>query len=168
MSERDFYIRLGGTLLLALSASSVLTTTAGMKGLLAGAFTLSALVLLRSAETSSRKEGRDDRMKVALVSTTVLYELVLLVGAASLAGKFVSVLAVAAVSFSELLHVETQQRLKQSFTPDIGREGRVSILAFAFAGYSFNSWILFYGLAFIALLAIYDSLALLHRLRTGL
>lgn len=164
VAGNDFYLKIAGVLLLSFSAASAMTSTFSYRGLIAGIAAVASLLLLRSAEKASRKEGRTDRMKVSLVTSTVLYEMVLLMGAASAASKFASVLAIAAVGFTELLQVETKQELKKSFSPDIGREGRVVALAVALAGHSFNTWMLFYGLLFVALLAIYDSLVLIHRL----
>ncbi|MFB6191511.1 MAG: hypothetical protein ABEJ64_03715 [Candidatus Nanohaloarchaea archaeon] len=164
MPRTDFYLKIAGALLLSLSAASMMTTATGYRGVVAGIAAVSALLLVKSAERSSRRHGRTDRMKVSLVTSTVLYEIVLLVGAASAASKFAGVLAIAAVSFSELLHTEAMQELKQSFSPDIGREGRIIVLALSLAVSGFNSWVLFYGLLFIAVLAVYDSLRLIHRL----
>jgi hypothetical protein len=164
VAAKDFYPRLAGALLLSLGAASLMPTDIPWNGVIAGIAAVTSLALVRSAARTSRKEGRTDSMKVALVSSTVLYELVLLIGAASVSSKFASVIAVAAVGFSELLHVETSQKLKQTFAKSVGREGRVLVLAASLAAHSFNTWFLFYGLVFIALLAIYDSLVLIHRL----
>lgn len=164
MAAKDFYPRLAGALLLAVAASSLMPSDIPWRGIVAGIAAVASMLLIRSAASSSRREGRNDRMKVALVSSTVLYEFVLLIGAASVSGKFAPVIAISAVGFSELLHVESSQKLKQKFTKSIGREGRVAVLAASLAAYSFNTWFLFYGLVFIALLAIYDSMTLIHRL----
>ncbi len=166
MVRNKFYFRLAGVLLLALSAASILTTQAEYTGVVAGVATVSALALMRSAEKSSLQSGRTDQMKVALVSSNTLYELILLLGAVSLPiiPKYAAAILLASVAFAEILRLETEQSLRETFSPDIAREGRLIVLALALVAYSFNPYFLFYGVLFIALLAIYDSLRLIHQL----
>ncbi len=166
MAKKQFYLRISAALLLSLSAATVLSTSAEYAGVIAGASAISSLLLMRSAERTSRMEGRTDRMKVALTSSTVLYELILLLGAVSLAvvPKYAVAIVFAAVAFTEILQLETEQKLRTAFTPDIGREGRIVVLGASLVAYSFNTWFLFYGILFLALLAIYDSLRLIHHI----
>lgn len=151
-------------LVLSIFAATVLTTSIAYKGLIAGTAAVTCLALVRSAEKTSRLEGRTDRMKVALTSSTVLYELVLIVGAVSLPviPKYAAALIFATVAFTEILQLETEQKLKTTFTPDIGREGRIVALGTSLLAYWFNSYFLFYGILFISLIAIYDALRILH------
>lgn len=168
MANTEFYLRTTSTLVLSLFAATVLTTSTTYRGFIAGAAAITCLALMRSAEKTSRLEGRTDRMKIALTSSTVLYELVLMVGAVSLpvVPKYSAAILFASVAFTEILQLETEQKLRATFTPDIGREGRIIVLGASMAASSFNAWFLFYGLLFISLLAVYDALRLVHQINS--
>lgn len=166
MAENNFYPKLAGALVLSLISASILTADTVYAGILSGIAALSAFFLVRHAEDTSLKHGRTDRMKVGLASTSVLYELLLFLGAASAAiiPKYAAAIVIASIGFAEILRLEVEQELRESFTADIGRQGRVIVLAVSLAAHSINTWYLFYGIFFIALLAIYDSMGLIHRL----
>lgn len=167
VKNRKFYFELGAVLLAALASASLMTSQINYRGLLAGITAISALGLMKAAESSSLATGRTDRMKAALVGSTTLYEFVLLLGASSpnVIPKALAAVTVASVGFVELLHLESEQRLKTSFTKDVGRTGRIVVLGLSLMAFSFNTYYLFYGLAFVALLAVYDSARLIHHIR---
>lgn len=107
-------------------------------------------------------------MKVSLVSTAVLYELILLLGAFSLPviPKYAAAITLAAIAFNETLDLEIARKIRVETGNKVGRDGRMVALVASLAAYSFNEFYLFYGVVFIFLLASYDSLTILHRIRT--
>ncbi len=166
MEGNSFYLKIGSAVLLAVAAASILTTSTRYAGIVAGLAGLSALLALKSAEKTTRKTGRTERMKVSLVTSGILVELLLLLGAFSnpIIPKYAAAITLAAIAFYEIVNLEVEQEIKKRYEPDIGRVGRMVALAGALAAYEVNVYYLFYGTLFVFLLAVYDSLRLVHQL----
>ncbi len=166
MNGNSFYLKVGSAVLLSVAAASILTTSTRYAGIVAGLAGLSALLAIKSAVKTGRKTGRTERMKVSLVTAGIMVELLLLLGAFSnpIIPKYAAAITLAAIAFYEILDLEVRQEIKKNYTPDIGRNGRIVALAGALAAYEVNVYYLFYGTLFVFLLAVYDSLRLIHRL----
>ncbi|MFB6292189.1 MAG: hypothetical protein ABEI58_02235 [Candidatus Nanohaloarchaea archaeon] len=164
MKKNSFYLSLVGALALSLVSALFLNIDMQNQGVLAGMAGLSALFLVKYARRKSRMEGRDDRMKVALETTTVLYELVILLGVFSTAiiPKYAAAIVFAAIAFTEILNLELNQQLKVSKEADIGREGRTLVILVSLLAFNFNEYYLFYGTLFVFVLTVYDALRILH------
>lgn len=170
MTNRLFYLKLATASALALITSYMLTTGYALKGVIGGLSAFAVIYLIRSASVESRKKGRTSKMKLSLINTTVLTELVLLLGAFSLpiVPKYLAVITLTSVGFVELLKLEGFQQFRTSFSLDVGRNGRIVTLGLSLIGFYFNDYLLFYGLVLLSLLAVYDSLRIIHQLREEL
>ncbi len=172
VKRTSFYLSVTGAVLLALVSASVLTTELAYKALLAAALGFTAFLLMKYADRSSRKTGRDDRMKTTFISASILYELLLFLGVASTAviteNPEIGFIALAGIALAESLDLELTQQLKSTVSQDLGRNARVLVLVASTAAYHFQPYYLFYGVALVFLIAAYDSLRLIHQIREEL
>ncbi|MFB6175199.1 MAG: hypothetical protein ABEJ87_04450 [Candidatus Nanohalobium sp.] len=159
MDNQNFYLKISGAAISVILAASALILNTGIRGLTAAAFTAAAAVLIRSAEKSSRKTGRTDRMKATLKAVKPAAELILISsGLISYSPTTtVSTAVIGLVSFSEIFSrggLESQEFF--------GQEVRTGLLILTFIGLTFNEYILFYGLIAVGLVAAFDSLYMLY------
>ncbi len=166
MKNNSFYLSLIGALSLSLTSALFLNIEMQNQGVLAGMAGLSALFLVKYARRTSRMEGRTDGMKVALTTTTLLYELVIILGVASTAiiPKYAAAILLAAIAFTEAMNLELNQQLQVTKQGDIGREGRLLVLLVSLLAFNFNEYYLFYGVLFVFVLTVYDALRILHQM----
>jgi len=166
METSEFYLKVAGVLLLSLASALFLSTTMAYSGVYSGVAAISALMLATQLDRKTKKTGRTDKMKAVLLTATVLYELVIFLAAFStpVVSKALAAITLTSIAFTEILGLELYQKLQRSYTPEIGREGRITVLAISLAGYSFNAYILYYGLVIVFLMSAYDSLKFIHQL----
>lgn len=165
MQRNRFYLGATGSIALALLSAIVILFEPEYI-LLSALGTAASILSLRFARNISRKKGRDDRMKAVLSSTSILYELTILLAVFSLpiVPKYLVSVTLAAIFFSELFRLEMIQKLKLTYTRFFNREKRMIVLAVSIGGYSFNNYLLFYGILIIALISVYSSLRTLYGL----
>lgn len=160
MDNQKFYLKISGAAISTVLASTALILNYSMKGLIAATLTIAAALLIRSAEKTSRKTGRTDRMKTALEAVRPGAELLLIsAGLISYStGTAAAAAVIGLVAFSEIF-----ERSIDEAEEFFGQEVRVGLLVLSFIGFGFNQYVLFYGLLAVGLVAAFDSLYMLYR-----
>ena len=161
MEHRDFYLKISGALLSIVAASTALMIDYSGKGLIAATLTAIAAFLIKNAEKNSRKTGRTHNMKTALKASKEGGELLLI------AAGLISYPAGAAVTAAVIGFIAFYGTVKDEISETeglFGQEIRVGLLILAFLGLQINSYILFYGLLAVGLVAAFDTLYVLYRI----
>jgi hypothetical protein len=165
VDNQKFYLKILAATLSVLAATTALMINLPNRGLIAAALTVAAAALVRSAEKTSRKTGRTERMKAVLEAVRPGAELALIsAGLITYSpSTAVTAAAIGLVSFSEIF-----ERSIDETGEFFGQEVRVGLVVLSFIGFGFNQYVLFYGLLAVGLVAAFDSLYMLYRsLDTG-
>lgn len=157
--ENTFYPKIGGAILATVTAAISLLTSYSSSNIFAGVLVIAAVILVKSAETESRKTGRTEQMKASLKAVKPGAELILISAALIIysAPVYIAVSVIGLYSFSEIFSKSSGS--KEFF----GEEVRVGLLIIAFLGHTLNQYILFYGLLAIAIVAGLDISYMLYK-----
>ena len=161
MEHRDFYLKISGALLSIVTASTALILDYSGKGLIAAVLTVGAAFLIKNAEKTSRKTGRTHNMKTSLKASKEGGEL-LIISAGLISYPAGTAVTAAVIGF--LAFYGTVKNEISETEGLLGQEIRIGLLILAFIGLQVNSYILFYGLLAVGLVAAFDSLYMLYRI----
>lgn len=166
MDFENEYLLIAGSIVAAIGSGMLLTLTEP-EPIFSGLLAIVSFMLIRQANSQSLMKGRSKKMKTALINGNVLYELIILVSVLSLPQipKSLAVLVIASVAFAEILRLEAADRLKKNIGFDFGRDSRVILVILSIFTYISNPFYAFYGVLLVFLIAAYDSLRILGRLR---
>jgi len=160
VQNQNFYLKISGALISIITASTALILNYSMKGLVAAILTVTAAVLVKNAEKTSRKTGRTKQMKTALKASKEGGELLVLSAALI---RYPGGAAVTAAVIGSVASYGTVSKSISNMEGLLGQEIRVGLLILAFLGLMINQYLLFYGLLAVGLVAAFDSLYMLYR-----
>lgn len=168
MKSRDFYLGLAATVVLSVSAVLTVLSSIEFKAFIAAAELFAAYIILEKSKAGSRKTGRTDAMKISVSSTEILYELIALAGVMLVATvpKPLAVAVLGLVAFTELVQRDVVRKLKSSYRLDIGRNGRIGVLAASLIASGFNDYYIFYGVIVVGAVTLYDLLKMVRHIHS--